>query len=125
MLISGAKLIILMKFCRNLQSLGGLPDITYLMYMYVHVLCFTSILLALCQFTYRYVLSHLAGICRRQVILEAFGEKEVTPIISGTCCDVCESPRKGISDCQAEISIVLKAVTDIPGNGEVNVCQQS
>ena len=51
-----------------------------------------------------------------------FGENEMIPTTSGACCDVCESPSDGVADCQAEISTVLRAVLDIPGNGEVNVC---
>ena len=39
--------------------------------------------------SWRYVLAHLAGVCRRRLLLDLFDEKDTQTYSCGTCCDVC------------------------------------
>ena len=41
--------------------------------------------------SWRYVNGHLAGICRRRIILDLFSEKDTPASALGDCCDVCKS----------------------------------
>ena len=39
--------------------------------------------------SWRFVNAHdLAGVCRRKLLLEVFGEEIANPAVSGDCCDV-------------------------------------
>ena len=40
--------------------------------------------------SWRFVNAHdLAGVCRRKLLLEMFGEEIANPALGGDCCDVC------------------------------------
>ena len=41
--------------------------------------------------SWKYVNAHLAGKCRRRVILDAFGEEDTPAEFTSICCDVCEN----------------------------------
>ena len=41
--------------------------------------------------SWRYVYAHLAGLCRRRVILDFLGEQDTPSNCSGECCDVCQN----------------------------------
>ena len=41
--------------------------------------------------SWKYVNAHLAGLCRRKIVLRMFNEEECCAISSGSCCDVCEA----------------------------------
>lgn len=68
----------------------------------------------------RFVHAGLAGLCRREVILEYFSEDARNAIATGSCCDVCMSKVEMV-DAQDEITTVLKTVMDLPGHGEKKV----
>ena len=47
--------------------------------------------------SWRYVYAHLAGLCRRKMILELFGEDVTMPEYSSDCCDVCKNSTSAVS----------------------------
>lgn len=63
--------------------------------------------------------AHLIGECRRKVILDYFEEDSV--VTSVPCCGVCECPPRHVEDRREEVAVILGAVQEIPGNGEVKV----
>ena len=50
--------------------------------------------------------------------LEYFGEDPTSSSASGACCDVCKSTAETVSDYQNEIQVIIKAVSEILGQGE-------
>ena len=54
------------------------------------------------------------------MILEYFGEQEAAKQCEGPCCDVCAS-QTDLSDAKEETVLILNAVGDLPGYGEVKV----
>ena len=69
----------------------------------------------------RFAYSHLVGKCRRQIILQHFGEDTTDVCSRERCCDVC----KGLTtttNMQPEITSILQALKKIPGKGEKKVC---
>ena len=66
--------------------------------------------------------SEIAGMCRCKVILEFFEESTADFVYESICCCFCESCKSEFfSDAQEEIKLVLEAVNDLPGFGEVKV----
>ena len=63
--------------------------------------------------------AHLIGKCRRKIVLDYFEEDSV--VNSVPCCGVCECPPRYAEDRQEEVGVVLGAVQEIPGNGEIKV----
>lgn len=53
-----------------------------------------------------YIHAHLAGVCRRKIILDAFGEEDVPK--SAECCDVC-SKTHTLHDYKKELKVVIDA----------------
>lgn len=65
--------------------------------------------------------SHLIGQCQRKVIMDYFEEGSAISPVSYSCCDVCENQSEDILDRREEVVTVLRAVQEIPGNGEIKV----
>lgn len=66
-------------------------------------------------FMHRFVYAHLHGKCRREVVLEYFGEEKSADI--SPCCDVCEVPQEK-NDCSSEIRAILQSVNELSAVGE-------
>ena len=62
--------------------------------------------------SWRYVNAHLAGMCRRRLLLNAFGEKATVTNATGDCCDVCLQT-KPVEDFKEELKILLDALNQI------------
>lgn len=61
--------------------------------------------------SWKFVHAHLAGKCRRQVVVEAFGEPEVNAIgLDGECCDVCDQNLQEFSDHKHELAVAIDAI---------------
>jgi superfamily II DNA helicase RecQ len=59
--------------------------------------------------------------CRRQVILEYFGEEKVLATDSSfPCCDVC-GQKQETRDCSNEIRILTQSLSEVPNIGEKKV----
>ena len=52
------------------------------------------------------------------MVLEYFGEDPTSSSASGACCDVCSSTAESVSDYQNEMQVIIKAVSEISGQGE-------
>jgi len=74
--------------------------------------------------SWRYVNAHLAGKCRRRILLDAFGEV-VTPVaFTSICCDVCESQGNyQLADCKEELKILDDALRQVGSKGEVKISE--
>ena len=78
----------------------------------------------LCVCTCRFVYAHLVGKCRRQVILDYFGEAPQMATATGECCDVCSSTSTTDSitaDYHKYFLIITTTVCEIPDKGEKKV----
>ena len=73
----------------------------------------------LCDFTnsWRFVEAHLAGYCRRKMLLELFGESE-PPTYDTSCCNVCNMDNG--KPMQRFIEILVDTLRQ---KGEVNVAE--
>ena len=68
---------------------------------------------------HRFVLAHIAGICRREILLEHFGEDLLSSCDTETCCDVCDTKMMGESrDIQQQMGVVLKGTHSLGNKGE-------
>ena len=71
---------------------------------------------------HRFINSSIAGVCCRKVLLDYFDEDTKRISSEAVCCYVCDSVKpEDMRDAQDEIKLVLKAVEDQPGFGEVKV----
>ena len=74
--------------------------------------------------SHRFTLAHIAGICRRKILIEYFGEDACNTTSTGTCCDVCDSKTPSTSqprDIQQELGMVLRCVHSLGNKGEKKV----
>lgn len=69
-----------------------------------------------------YVNGHLAGLCRRRIILDLFGEKDTPATAQGDCCDVCKST-SNVSDHKLELKVLINALEEVGCKGEVKVAE--
>ena len=74
--------------------------------------------------SWKYVQSHLAGICRRKLLIDMFGEKNASPSASGDCCDVCMNAGKNeVRDFKKELCILIDAIDQVGCKGEVKISE--
>ena len=73
-----------------------------------------------CHTSCRFALSHEGNKCRRETIVQYFGEDVSAAVLEEGCCDVCLSQPEMV-DYQDEVLAVIKVVQEIPGYGE-QVC---
>ena len=66
--------------------------------------------------------AHLAGICRRKVLVQLFGENDV-PVVPEYCCDVCEMPTYLQKNRKSELGLLIQAVDELKNMGEVKVTE--
>ena len=67
--------------------------------------------------------AHLAGKCRRRIMLQSFGEDDVNLQCPDDCCDVCQLELGTLIDQSMELSILLKAIDKLPKMGEVKITE--
>ena len=72
--------------------------------------------------SWRYVNAHLAGMCRRRLLLNAFGEKDTLTSATGDCCDVCLQT-KPIEDFKEELKILLDVLNQVGCKGELKIAE--
>ena len=73
--------------------------------------------------SWRFVETHLAGICRQKILLELFGESD-PPTYESRCCDVCNiDNRKTMQPFNEELKILVDALRQIGIKGEVKVAE--
>ncbi len=74
--------------------------------------------------SWKYVYAECAGLCRRRVITEAFGEPDENAIApNGACCDVCDSNHGAMRDHRAEFEIAADALQCLGTRGEVKLTE--
>jgi len=78
---------------------------------------------AACQFSegLPFSYAHLAGKCRRKVLLELFGEQTDGITCPEVCCDVCEKQASEYQDRYPElhVAILIQAIDELGNLGEV------
>jgi len=75
--------------------------------------------------SWKYINAHLAGKCRRQILLDIFGETDNVCEAYGECCDVCllmkDSPQ--LSDCKPYLEVLVDALKVLGCKGEVKIAE--
>jgi len=66
---------------------------------------------------------NLAGMCRRRLILEMFGEESTSSTSTEDCCDVCMYKAQNYSDFKEELKVLIDAVDHLGSMGEVKVAE--
>ena len=69
-----------------------------------------------------YVNAHLAGMCRRRLLLNAFGEVDTPTRATGDCCDVCLQS-KPVEDFKEELKILIDALNHVGCKGELKIAE--
>lgn len=72
--------------------------------------------------SWRYVYGHLAGLCRRRIILDLFGEKDTLATSHGECCDVCQN-QSHVSNHKDELKVLINALEEVGCKGEVKIAE--
>ena len=72
--------------------------------------------------SWKYIYAHLSGICRRQMIVNLFGEEDTEPTSLGDCCDVCKT-HTNVSDHKQELKVLIDALDVLGSKGEVKVSE--
>lgn len=66
----------------------------------------------------------LAGVCRRQIIIQSFDEGIENAVSeNGHCCDVCDQTNITKADCTAEFEIAANAIQTLGPRGEVKLVE--
>jgi len=73
--------------------------------------------------SWRFVNANLAGVCRRRLLLEMFGEESTSSTSTEDCCDVCTYKVHNYSDFKEELKVLIDAVDHLGGMGEVKVAE--
>ena len=76
--------------------------------------------------SWKYVLAHLAGKCRRRLFLDLFNEEDTVASATGPCCDVCISHAENAieyDDCKEELAVLIDALDKVGCKGEVKVTE--
>ena len=76
--------------------------------------------------SWKYVNAHLAGKCRRRIILDAFREIDMPAEFTRICCDVCEQRttfQMDMVDCKEELKILDDALKQVGSKGEVKISE--
>ena len=73
--------------------------------------------------SWRYVYAHLAGTCRRKILLEVFGENSDIPKATVPCCDVCSMNKCPVSNHRREFEIAADAIDHLGCYGEVKITE--
>ena len=78
------------------------------------------------QFSYAlpFCYAHLPGKCRRKILLQSFGEHDFNLQCSdNSCSDVCQQELGTLVDRKRELSILIKAIDELPKMGEVKITE--
>ncbi len=74
--------------------------------------------------SWKFVMAHLAGKCRRELLLKTFGEDLSTLPDNHHCCDVCDAKASySMQECNEELSTLIDAVDTIGEKGELKTAQ--
>ena len=73
--------------------------------------------------SWQYVEAHLAGVCRRKLLLQLFGEDNKTADCNVTCCNVCATPKDKLQDFLPELKVLVDALDQVGMKGEVKVAE--
>jgi len=67
--------------------------------------------------------AHLAGICRRKLFLQLFGEEEYDMTHPELCCDVCDQTIGVLTDRRPELGLLIQAIDELKSLGEVKITE--
>ena len=70
--------------------------------------------------SWKYTHAHLAGLCRRRLLLDMFGELNTDPIASNECCDVCKGSTPISKNYKDEL---IDALEQIGCKGELKIAE--
>ena len=73
--------------------------------------------------SWRYINAHLAGVCRRRLLTDMFGETNTPTSATGDCCDVCSQNWADKRDFKVELGIVIDTINHIGFKGEVKLAE--
>ena len=71
---------------------------------------------------WRFVNAHLAGVCRKRLLLNAFGEVDTLTNATGDCCYVCLQTNP-VVDFKEELKILLDALNQVGYKGELKIAE--
>ena len=66
--------------------------------------------------------AHLAGLCRRKMLLELFGEN-CDMAYPEQCCDVCDQQIGLLTDRKSELALLIQAIDELKNLGEVKITE--
>ena len=66
--------------------------------------------------------AHLAGLCRRKLLLELFGENSDVACPE-RCCDVCDQQIGLLTDRKSELALLIQAIDELKNLGEVKITE--
>ena len=72
---------------------------------------------------WKYTHAHLAGLCRRRLLLDMFGETNTDPIASNECCDVCKGSTLILKNYKPELIVLIDALEQIGCKGELKIAE--
>ena len=75
------------------------------------------------SFALPFCYAHLAGKCRTKILLQSFGEHDFNLQCSDNSCVVCQQELGTLVDRKRELSILIKAIDELPKMGEVKITE--
>ena len=66
--------------------------------------------------------AHLAGLCRRKLLLELFGESSDVAYPE-QCCDICDQQIGLLTDRKSELALLIQAIDKLKNLGEVKITE--
>lgn len=74
--------------------------------------------------SWKFVNAHLAGKCRRRILLDMFGETETTPEATGDCCDICMITNDiSYANFKDELAVLIDALKVVGSKGEYKIAE--
>ena len=64
--------------------------------------------------------AHLAGVCRRKLLLQLFGEGLSDITYPKQCCAICDQTMGLLIDRKPELTLLIQAIDELKSLGEVN-----
>ena len=73
--------------------------------------------------SWQYVKDHLAGVCRRKLLLAILGKESSSANTSGDCCNVCSATNRNNIDFKDELNVLLSALSQLGCKNEVKIAE--
>ena len=67
--------------------------------------------------------AHLAGVCRRKLLLQLFGEELSDITYPKQCCDICDQTIGLLTDRKPELALLIQAIDELKSLGETKITE--